>query len=171
VWRSSCVSLSRDFSPETHPSIRHIHVKKTFFIVTFTLAVILLQIQVCLLPLISCLHEVWVLLQHWSWGFSSSQILYCTVANVTYPNISKEHSITCNRVSRSHTEDGGNTVLWNVSKYLPPVMTLLPRSLESPVIALLTCYHLTCGNCLFRIFYCNEIISLPYSCVCAFSAK
>jgi len=90
---------------------------------------------------------------HWCRGFSSSQILYCTVANVTYPNISKEHSITCNRVSRSHTEDGGNTFLWNVSKYLPPVMTLLPRSLESPVIALLTCYHLTCGNCLFRIFY------------------
>ena len=27
MWRSSCVSLSRDFSPERHPSIRHIHVK------------------------------------------------------------------------------------------------------------------------------------------------
>jgi len=38
-------------------------------------------------------------------------MLYCTVANVTYPIVSKEHSVSSNRVNRSHTEDGGSKVL------------------------------------------------------------
>ena len=68
------------------------------------------------------------------------------------------------------TEGTGSSEMY-VSKYLPLAMTSLPRSHESPVIALLTSYHLTCSDCLFRIFYCNEIISVHYSCLCALSTK